>query len=119
MVLAVPGTAFNDDARALETLDPLLKNQNSPLHPVAFIVSTQIQERRRSVAIQQRLEAEQRRGGALQQRVEEEQRRGVALQQRFDEEQKRGQALQQKLDALRSLEKSLLQRETDGGVRRR
>jgi hypothetical protein len=105
MVLSVPGSALYDDARALEALDPLLKNPDSPLHPLAFMVSTQIQERRRSVAFQQRFESEQRRGHALQQKLEEE--------------QKRGHSLQQKLDALKSLEKSLLERESDRGGRRR
>ena len=105
MVLSVPGSALYDDARALEVLDPLLKNPASPLHPIAFMVSAQIQERRRGVAFQQRYESEQR--------------RGHALQQKLDEEQKRGQGLQQKLDALKSLEKSLLERESDGGARRR
>ena len=119
MALSVPGTASNDDARALETLDPVLRNQNSPLRAIAFIVAAQIQERRRSLALQQRLESEQRRGGGLQQRFEDEQRRAAAWQQRFEDEQKRGQSLQQKLDALRSLEKSLLERETDARMRRR
>jgi hypothetical protein len=119
MLLTVPGAAFSDDARALEALDPLVKNQNAPLHAIAFVVTTQIHERRRALALQQRLELEQRRGQALQQKIEEEQKRGLALQQKADEEQKRGQGLQQKLDALRSLEKSLLERESDGRMRRR
>ena len=105
MLLSVPGSALYDDARALEALDPLLKNPGAALHPIAFMVSAQIQERRRGVAFQQRYETEQRRGHALQQKLEEE--------------QKRGHSLQQKLDALKSLEKSLLERESDGGARRR
>ena len=105
MVLSVPGSALYDDARALEALDSLLKNPGSPLHPIAFMISTQIQERRRGVAFQQRYESEQRRGQALQQKLEEE--------------QKRGHSLQQKLDALQSLEQNLLERESDGGARRR
>lgn len=75
--LAVPGTSFNDDARALDTLEPLLRNQDAALHKVAFIVSAQIQEQRRS------------------------------------------QSLQQKLDALKSLEKSLVERDPGGASKRR
>ena len=68
MLLSVPGSAFNDDARALEALDPPFKNPAAALHNIAFVVRAQIQE------------------------------------------QQRGQGLQQKLDALRSLEKSLIER---------
>jgi hypothetical protein len=68
MVLSVPGSAFSDDARALDALEPLLKNPDAALHNVAFMVSAQIQE------------------------------------------QRRGRGLQQKLDALKSLEKSLIER---------
>lgn len=74
--LSVPGTPFNDDARALDTLDPLLKNHNSALHSLAYLVSAQIQE------------------------------------------QRRGQGLQQKLDALKSLEKSLTERDPGGASKR-
>ncbi len=57
MLLSVPGSAFRDDARALEALDPLLKNVDATLHPFAFMVSAQIQEQRRSQGLQQKLEA--------------------------------------------------------------
>ncbi len=119
MLLSVPGASFSDDARALELLDPLLKNPSVALHAVAYMVGTQIQEQRRGHALQQRFEEERRRAQGLQQRFEEEQRRGHGLQQRFEEEQRRGQGLQQKLDALKSLEKNLLERERGGAVRRR
>jgi hypothetical protein len=72
MLLSLPGTAFADDARALELLDPLTKNPNGSLHALAFLLAAQLQERRR-------LEAS-------------------------------AQSLQQKLDALRSLERSLIER---------
>ncbi len=118
IVLSVPGMSFSDDARALEMIDPLLRNPGAKLHPVAFIVGTQIQEQRRAQTLQRRVDEEQRRGQTLQQRLDEEQRRGQTLQQKYDEEQKRVQGLQQKLDALRSLEKSLLEREQGAGRRR-
>ncbi len=75
--LSVPGTSFNDDARALDTLEPLLRNQHAVLHSLAYMVGTQIQE------------------------------------------QRRGQDLQQKLEALKSLEKSLIERDPGGGSKRR
>jgi len=57
MVLSVPGSAFSDDARALEALDPLLKHLEAALHNLAFAVSAQIQEQRRGQVLQQKLEA--------------------------------------------------------------
>jgi hypothetical protein len=74
--LSVPGTPFNDDARALDALEPLLKNNDAVLHNLAYLVSAQIQE------------------------------------------QRRGQSLQQKLDALKSLEKSLIERDPGGAAKR-
>lgn len=77
IALSVPGTSFNDDARALDTLEPLLRNQHAVLHSLAYMVGAQIQE------------------------------------------QRRGQDLQQKLEALKSLEKSLIERDPLGGSKRR
>ncbi|MBI1991451.1 MAG: hypothetical protein HYS65_17410, partial [Betaproteobacteria bacterium] len=74
---SVSGAAFNDEARALEALEPLLKNPDAALHNLAFMMSAQIQE------------------------------------------QRRGQGLQHKLDALKSLEKSLIERGPGGATRRR
>jgi hypothetical protein len=76
ILLSLPGTAFNDDARALEALEPLLKSRDAALHNLAFMVNAQIQE------------------------------------------QRRGQGLQQKLEALKSLEKTLIERDA-GGVKRK
>jgi len=77
MLISVPGTAYSDDTRALEALEPLLKNQNAALHAIAFIVGAQIQEHRRAQGMQQKLEAlksleknliERDQGGATRQR---------------------------------------------------
>ncbi len=57
MLLSVPGTSFNDEARALETLDPLLANSASSLHPLALLVSTQIQTQRHERELSQKLDA--------------------------------------------------------------
>jgi hypothetical protein len=47
MVLSVPNTPVNDDPRALDLLDPLVKNPASNLHGLALLVSAHVQERRR------------------------------------------------------------------------
>ena len=92
MTMSVPG-AGNDEVRALDVLDPLVKNATAPLHGLAFLMAAYIQDMRRLVSQVQGL---QQNAQGLQQNV---------------------QALQQKLDALRSLERSLSEREA-GGRRR-
>lgn len=72
MVLSLPNTGHSDESRALELLDPVAKNQNGPLRGLAYLLASQLQERRR-------LDAS-------------------------------AQGLQQKLDALRSLERSMIER---------
>lgn len=61
MTLALPGTQLNDDARALELLGPLLKKGEPGLRPLAVLLTTFIQERRRLggdlAAVQQKLAA--------------------------------------------------------------
>jgi len=96
MLLSVPGSAFSDDARALEAIEPLLRNLDAALHYLAFVVNAHIWE--------------QRRGQMLQQKLDQEQRREQMLHQKLDQEQRRGQDLQQKLEALKSLEKGLIER---------
>ena len=71
MILALPNTPFTDDARALEMLEPMVKNPGQ-LQALAYLMVTHLQERRRLDA--------------------------------------NAQALQQKLDALRSLERSMIER---------
>lgn len=56
-VASVPGTPFSDDARALEALEPLLRNPDSAFHSIAYIISVQISEQRRSAGLQQKLDA--------------------------------------------------------------
>jgi hypothetical protein len=72
MVLSLPGVPFGDEARALELLDPVSKNPGGQLSGLAYLLASQLQERRRLDA--------------------------------------NAQGLQQKLDALRSLERSLIER---------
>jgi hypothetical protein len=47
MLLSVPNTPANDDPRALDLLEPLVKNPGSNLHGLALLVSAHVQERRR------------------------------------------------------------------------
>ncbi len=61
MVLALPNTAFNDEGRALELLDPVSNNPNSLLNGLAYLLGAHLQERRRLDAsaqgLQQKLDA--------------------------------------------------------------
>jgi hypothetical protein len=47
ILLSIPNTALNDDQRAADLLDPLVKNQSASLHGLALIISAHLQERRR------------------------------------------------------------------------
>ena len=87
MTLAVPGHAGSEDVKALELLDPLVRNPGAGLHGLAFLLAAYIQEQRRLA-------------GQLH-----------GLQQNVQGLQQNVQALQQKLDALRSLERTLTERE--------
>jgi hypothetical protein len=95
MAMALPGSPPGEDARALELLDPLVKNPAAPLHGFAFMVTSYIQDQRRVAA---QLQSAQQNVHGLQQNI---------------------QALQQKLDALMSLERSLTERGETGAPRRR
>jgi len=101
MALTVPGGAPGEEARALDLLDPLVRNQSAALHGVAFLMAAYIQEQRRLVAQIQGLHQNNQ---GLQQNVQ-------ALQQNV-------QGLQQKLDALRTLERSLTERREPAPKRR-
>ncbi len=61
LALAVPGAPAADEARALEALEPLTRNTASPLHGLALLITTFLQEQRRLDAqaqgLQQKLDA--------------------------------------------------------------
>jgi len=61
IVLSLPGTSFNEDARALELLDPMVKRGEGSLRALAALLAIFIQERRRLggdiAAVQQKLDA--------------------------------------------------------------
>jgi len=44
---ALPDTAFNDESRALDLLDPLVRSQNSMLNDLAFLIHAFVHEQRR------------------------------------------------------------------------
>jgi hypothetical protein len=72
MVLSLPGTAFNDDARALDLCDTVAKHEGGRLQGLALLLGSHLQEQMRLTAS--------------------------------------AQGLQQKLDALKSLERSMIER---------
>lgn len=47
MTLALPGSPANEESRALELLDPLVKNPGSTLYGLALLMASYIQEQRR------------------------------------------------------------------------
>lgn len=61
MTLALPGTAPSDDAKALDMLEPVVRNGSSTLNGFAVLLASYIQEQRRLAAqvqaLQQKLEA--------------------------------------------------------------
>ncbi len=61
MVLTVPNSAFHDDARALEMLESVAKNTTGQLQPLAHLLASHLQERKRldanAQALQQKLDA--------------------------------------------------------------
>lgn len=99
MISTVQGSG--DETRALEMLEPLVKNPSSPLHALAFLLSAYIHEQRRLSTLAQ----------GLQQNVQGLQQSNQTLQQNVH-------ALQQKLDALRTLERALTERGEPGPRRR-
>ncbi len=72
ILLSLPGTAFNDDARALDLCDRVAKHEGGRLQGLALLLGSYLQEQKRLTA------------NAL--------------------------GLQQKLDALKSLERSMIER---------
>lgn len=80
LLLAMPNTPQNDETRALDLLDPLVRAAGHPLQPLAALLASLLQEQKR-------------------------------LEQQTAALQRESHALQQKLDALRTLERSLSERE--------
>ena len=93
MAGSLPGSAPAEEQRALELLDPLVKNPSAALHGIAYLLSAFIQEQRRLASLVQ----------GLQQNAQTLQQNNQVLQQSVH-------GLQQKLDALRTLERSLTER---------
>jgi hypothetical protein len=90
MILSLPGAPFRDDHAAAQLLQPYARDRSleqSPLRPLAMLLSMQLAENRKQEE-------------ALQQQVA-----------RTKDEQKKADDLQQKLDALLDMEKKLIERE--------
>jgi hypothetical protein len=94
VLLSLPGAALNDDARALELIDPLTRNPRASMHTLAVLLGAYLQEQKRL-------------NGSVQ-----------ALQQNLQGLQQNLQGLQHKLDALKSLDRSLIEREQGGAKKR-
>ena len=86
LLLSLPQAAFHDDARALNLLEPLLKERGA-LRNFAALLNLHLAERKR-----------------LDDNVQ-------TLNAKIKDEQKHSEALQQKLEALINLEKNLIERE--------
>jgi hypothetical protein len=56
MMLSLPQAAFNDDARALELLEPVSRSPGGQLQGLAYLLVAQLQERRRLESSLQGLE---------------------------------------------------------------
>jgi hypothetical protein len=61
MVLSLPGTAFNDDVRALDLCDTVAKHEGGRLQGLALLLGSHLQEQKRLTAsaqgLQQKLDA--------------------------------------------------------------
>ena len=88
LLLALPGTSFNEDVRAVELLEPLASSAvTGPMSQFAGLLHTQVSERlRRSAQLREQLEAAK-----------------VA--------ERNAAQLKEQLDAMRAIERKLLERE--------
>ena len=122
MALSVPNTEINDDPRALELLEPMLTNEDSTLHGLASLMSAYLQQRRQldsSVqTLQQNVQTLQQNARGLQQKLDALKSMERSLIEREQTVQQNARGLQQKLDALKSMERSLTEREQAGQKRR-
>ncbi len=61
MVLSLPNVTFNDEARAIDLLEPVTKSPGGHLNGLAYLLTSQLQERKRLDAnaqgLQQKLDA--------------------------------------------------------------
>lgn len=95
LLLTMPNSTFRDEGRALALLEPLLKEgaaASPALRSFAYFLNAGITEHRR---------------------IEE------SANQKLREEQKRSETLEQKLDAIKSIEKTIIEREQNKPLPRR
>ena len=116
MVLSLPNTAVRDRNQALELLEPPMKDPRAPLHGIATLIGTYLQEQRRLDGSMQDL---QRKLDQLTSVYAQEQRRHEGNMQELQRRHESNvQEMQKKLDQLKSLERSLIEREREGAPRR-
>lgn len=127
MVLALPNTPVSDSARALELLGPLIKDDRARLHRISVLIGTLLEEQRRLATTmnvtQQRLDEvmntyqqDRRRHESSVQDLQRKHETNIQeLQRKYETSL---QEVQKKLEQLKSLERSLIQREREGPVRR-
>jgi hypothetical protein len=91
LLLALPGTAFNDDSRAVSLLEPLAGNSEpGPMQQFAGLMYSHVSERLR----------EQRRSAQLKEQLEA-----------MKAVERNAAQLKEQLDAMRAIERKLLERE--------
>ena len=116
LLLTVPGSAARDQARAVQLLDPVTRDgegRDPALRAMASLLAADLAERRRledslqSAAQRQKEELSERRRleGSLQ-----------AATQQYKDEQLRSAELEHKLEALKSIEKTISQRDRKAAI---
>jgi len=112
-LLAVLPPPNRDDARAAVLLEPLASKQpSSPMTELASLIAAGAAERQR---LQREARVAEQRADAAAQRAEAAQQRAGEAERREAEAADRAATLSQQLEALKSIERSILERE----VRRR
>ena len=105
LLYTIPGTAFQDDARAVQLLEPVTTTGGGAVRSLANLLQAQVSERLKSQKqLKEQLEASQKRADQLKEQQE-------ATQRRADQ-------LKEQMEALRAVEKQLLERGQQATPRR-
>jgi len=115
-LLATLPAPLRDEARAAAILGPIAAQQpGTGLRQFAALLSTSLAERRRLAqearVAEQRAQAASQRAEAASQRAEAATTRAEAAERREESANERASKLQGQVDALKSIERSILQRE--------
>jgi hypothetical protein len=104
VLASLPNTGFRDETRALNLLEPFLKDQSAQsqgLRAFAVYLNSTILEQRKLDELVK----------TAAQKLKDEQKRADVMETKLREEQKRSEQLENKLEALKAIEKSLMERE--------